>query len=56
MIDYTWLTMSILFFISMIINSVRWFLIRKEYKTSNFLVVITHFIAFVVMLILAFSS
>ena len=54
MIDYIWLVMSILFLISSVLNGVRWFVIRKDYKVSSFLVVTTQLIAFLVLLIMAF--
>lgn len=54
MIDYVWLVMSVLFLISSVLNGVRWFVIRKDYKVSSFLVVTTQLIAFLVLLIMAF--
>ena len=53
MIDYVWLAMSVLILISSVLNGVRWFVIRKDYKVSSFLVVATQFIAFIVFLIMA---
>lgn len=53
MIDYVWLVMSVLFLISSVLNGVRWFIIRKDYKVSSFLVVATQLIAFIVFLIMA---
>lgn len=53
MIDYLWLVMSVLFFISAVANGIRWFIIRKDYKVSSFLVVIIHLIAFIFFLLKA---
>ena len=53
MIDYLWLVMSVLFLISAVANGIRWFIIRKDYKVSSFLVVIIHLIAFIFFLLKA---
>ena len=53
MIDYLWLVMSVLFLISAVSNGIRWFIIRKDYKVSSFLVVIIHLIAFIFFLLKA---
>lgn len=50
MVDYGYLGVAGLFFISSIINGVRWFVIRKDYKGSSFLVVAVQLIAFVFFL------
>lgn len=53
MIDYVWLVMSVLLMINSVFNGVKWFVIRKDYKLSSFLVIITQFIASIVFLIIA---
>lgn len=53
MIDYAWFAMSMLLLISSVVNGVRWFVIRKDYNVSSFLVVFTQFIASIVFLIMA---
>lgn len=46
MIDYGWFVMSALFLIGAAVNSIRWFVIRKDYKISSFIVVGIHIVAF----------
>ena len=53
MIDYAWFAMSMLLLISSVVNGVRWFVIRKDYNVSSFLVVFIQFIASIVFLIMA---
>lgn len=56
MIDYLDLVGAVLLLICAVIHGVRWFVIRKDYTVSSFLVVIIQLIASVTFFIAAFMG
>lgn len=56
MIDYDWLVLAVLFFLSSLFFIIRYFAIRKDFSISSIASVVVHCLSFFVFLFMAFKD